>query len=297
MVDVYRQLAQYPVFTIDEAQGITGNRKTAYFHLRQLARKGLIQKVRNNIYSAINPATGQLVASRYQIACAITASAYLSHHSAFEYYGLANQVFNEVYVSSDTRFKAFAFDHVTYRYIASKMNDGVVEARHTTGVRLTDLERTVIDSIQDVNKVGGLEEELQGDRMVAKVFIDVRDLTVETVQELRLALHRSLAAHVGISESSAGIIDIANSEASKASMAQQLARSQGIPAEQVLALADNDADVTLLRWAGIGIAMGNASPAAKAAADGITSSNLRDGAAEALERWVLERPTGGLRRR
>lgn len=158
MVDVYRQLAQYPVFTIDEAQGITGNRKTAYFHLRQLARKGLIQKVRNNIYSAINPATGQLVASRYQIACAITSSAYLSHHSAFEYYGLANQVFNEVYVSSDTRFKAFAFDHVTYRYIASKMNDGVVEARHTTGVRLTDLERTVIDSIQDVNKVGGLEE-------------------------------------------------------------------------------------------------------------------------------------------
>lgn len=146
-------------------------------------------------------------------------------------------------------------------------------------------------------KVGGLEEELQGDRVIAKVFIDVRDLTVEAVQALRLALQRSLAAHVGISESSAGIIDIANSEASKASMAQQLARSQGIPAEQVLALADNDADVTLLRWAGIGIAMGNASPAAKAAADGITSSNLRDGAAEALERWVLERPTGGLGRR
>lgn len=158
MVDVYRQLAQYPVFTIDEAQRITGNKKTAYAQLRQLARKGLIQKVRNNIYSAINPATGQLVASRYQIACAITESAYLSHHSAFEYYGLANQVFNEVYVSSVTRFKTFSYDHVTYRHIASKRMDGVVEARNTIGVRLTDLERTVIDSIQDVNKVGGLDE-------------------------------------------------------------------------------------------------------------------------------------------
>ena len=81
-MDVYRRLAQYPVFTIEEAQGITGNKKTAYSHLRQLANKGLIQKVRNNIYSAINPATGQLVASRYQIACAITASACLSHSGA-----------------------------------------------------------------------------------------------------------------------------------------------------------------------------------------------------------------------
>jgi len=85
--------------------------------------------------------------------------------------------------------------------------------------------------------------------------------------------------------------------ATKAAMAQQLARSLGIPAEQVLAIGDSDNDVALLRWAGIGIAMGNASPAAKEAADGVTSSNLRDGAAEAMERWVLERPATGLGRR
>ena len=39
--------------------------------------------------------------------------------------------------------------------------------------------------------------------------------------------------------------------------------------------------------------MGNATPAAKAAADVITSSNLRDGVAEALEQWVLGRRSGG----
>jgi predicted transcriptional regulator of viral defense system len=38
------------------------------------------------------------------------------------------------------------------------MKEGVVEAKNTTGVRITDLERTVVDSIRDFNKIGGLEE-------------------------------------------------------------------------------------------------------------------------------------------
>ena len=38
------------------------------------------------------------------------------------------------------------------------MKAGVVEARNITGVRITDLERTVIDSIRDFEKIGGFEE-------------------------------------------------------------------------------------------------------------------------------------------
>lgn len=92
------------------------------------------------------------------VACAITDTAYISHHSAFKYYGLANQVFYEVYVSSEIKFNHFEYGHVTYKYVASRMKEGIVEAKNTTGVRITDLERTVIDSIKDFNKIGGLEE-------------------------------------------------------------------------------------------------------------------------------------------
>ena len=157
-MDVYNQLAKYPVFTIDEVEKLTGNSKTAYSQLDRLMKKGLIKKVRKNIYSVVNPVTGQIVATRYQIACAVTDTAYISHHSAFEYYGLANQVFYEVYVSSETKFNAFEYDHVTYKYVASRMQEGIVEAKNTTGVRITDLERTVIDSVRDYNKIGGFEE-------------------------------------------------------------------------------------------------------------------------------------------
>lgn len=157
-MDVYTELAKYPVFAIDDIKKLTGNKNTAYSQLNRLIKKGLVKKIRKNIYSVVNPATGLIVATRYQIACAITNTAYISHHSAFEYYGFANQVFYEVYVSSETKFNHFDYDHVTYKYVASRMKEGVVEAKNTTGVRITDLERTVIDSIRDFNKIGGFEE-------------------------------------------------------------------------------------------------------------------------------------------
>ncbi len=156
-MNTFSELAKHPVFTIDEVKKLTGNLKTAYSQLERLMKNGLVKKIRKNIYSAVNPATGQLVATRYQIACAITDTAYISHHSAFEYYGLANQVFYEVYVSSETRFNHFEYENVTYKCLASRMQQGVVEAKNTTGVRITDMERTVIDSIRDFNKIGGFE--------------------------------------------------------------------------------------------------------------------------------------------
>ena len=157
-MDLLIELAKYPVFRIDDVKEFSGNEKTAYTRLNRLMKRHIVRKVRKNIYSVVNPATGQLVATRYQIACAITDTAYISHHSAFEYYGLANQVFYEVYVSSEKRFNHFEYDHLTYKYIASRMSEGVVEAKKTTGVRITDLERTVVDNIRDFNKIGGFEE-------------------------------------------------------------------------------------------------------------------------------------------
>ena len=158
MVQGYSELAKLSVFSIENAEKITGNKKSAYSLLARLMKKGLVKKIRNNIYSTVNPATGQIFATRYQIACAASPTAYISHHSAFEFYGLANQVFYEIYVSSETRFRDFQFDNISYKYIASKIHGGVCEAKNTQGVRVTDLERTVLDSIKDFKKIGGFEE-------------------------------------------------------------------------------------------------------------------------------------------
>lgn len=61
----------------------------------------------------------------------------------------------------------------------------------------------------------------------------------------------------------------------------------GIRREEIMACGDGDNDVTMLREAGFGVAMGNAEEAVKAAADYITATNDEDGAAKAIERYAL----------
>jgi predicted transcriptional regulator of viral defense system len=83
----------------------------------------------------------------------------VAYHTAFEYHGLANQVYYEVYAASDTRFRDFEHDGLVYRRVASPFNNGV--ETKADGARVTNLERTVIDGINSFDKAGGLEELLR----------------------------------------------------------------------------------------------------------------------------------------
>ena len=64
-----------------------------------------------------------------------------------------------VIVSSETPFATFEYDFLTYRYIASRIKPGIITL--PDGVRVTDTERTIIDGINDFEKVMGLEELLR----------------------------------------------------------------------------------------------------------------------------------------
>ena len=63
----------------------------------------------------------------------------------------------------------------------------------------------------------------------------------------------------------------------------------GIPRESIMACGDGDNDVHLLREVGFGVAMANAQPQVKEAADHITASNDEDGVARAIEKFALHR--------
>ncbi|HET9111022.1 MAG TPA: Cof-type HAD-IIB family hydrolase [Ktedonobacterales bacterium] len=77
-------------------------------------------------------------------------------------------------------------------------------------------------------------------------------------------------------------------DSSKGSGLRWLARRLGIPMSQTLAIGDGVNDVSMLRAAGLGIAMGNAAPEIQAEANGVTAPNDEDGAALAIERYVLD---------
>ncbi|MBQ9989293.1 MAG: HAD family phosphatase [Clostridia bacterium] len=66
-----------------------------------------------------------------------------------------------------------------------------------------------------------------------------------------------------------------------------LAEHFGVPQESVMAIGDGWNDDSMIRWAGLGVAMGNAVPSLKALADVICQTNEEDGFAKAIEEYVL----------
>ena len=135
---------------------MTGNEHAAHSLLYDYINARYIERIRRDLYTAISLETKQPIANRFLIATNIAKDAYVSFHSAFEYYGYANQVFYEVYVTSASRFSDFTYDGLTYSRISPRIESGITTTN--TGIRVTDLERTVIDSIYAFEKIGGLEE-------------------------------------------------------------------------------------------------------------------------------------------
>jgi len=74
---------------------------------------------------------------------------------------------------------------------------------------------------------------------------------------------------------------------SKGDALRRLSAHLDVPQAQVMAVGDQGNDADMIAWAGVGVAMGNGSPAAKAVADWITPPLAEDGVAVAIERFVL----------
>jgi Cof subfamily protein (haloacid dehalogenase superfamily) len=80
---------------------------------------------------------------------------------------------------------------------------------------------------------------------------------------------------------------ITSSDATKERALARLCADLQVPPERVLAVGDSRNDVPMLRWAGIGVAMANASPEVRHAVGLVTGSCERDGAAQAIYQYAL----------
>ncbi len=74
---------------------------------------------------------------------------------------------------------------------------------------------------------------------------------------------------------------------SKGAALKTLAARLGIPREQVVAIGDHENDLQMIAWAGLGLAMGNAIPAVREAADAIIPTVEEAGVAWAIKRYLL----------
>ncbi|WP_199825452.1 Cof-type HAD-IIB family hydrolase [Streptomyces sp. SCSIO 75703] len=90
--------------------------------------------------------------------------------------------------------------------------------------------------------------------------------------------------------SPSALLEISGPDVSKASTLALCCAERGISHEEVVAFGDMPNDVEMLTWAGRSYAMGNAHPAALAAASGQTVANNEDGVALVIERMLADLP-------
>jgi Cof subfamily protein (haloacid dehalogenase superfamily) len=122
--------------------------------------------------------------------------------------------------------------------------------------------------------------------------------TRQAMLDLEDALHREvpgkLSTHVLRSPRYTGfMVELAPAGVTKWSAIRRLAARWDIGDEAICAVGDDVNDIPMIRSAGLGVAMGNALPAVKAAADRIAPSQEEDGLVEVVE-WLLGKD-GGMR--
>ena len=103
--------------------------------------------------------------------------------------------------------------------------------------------------------------------------------------------HRVELSH---SNSADGLLEISAAGVDKGRGLARLCASLNAAAEDVIAFGDMPNDLSLLRWAGRAVAVGNAHPAVREAADEVAPANDEDGVATVLERMLeaVRRPVG-----
>lgn len=110
--------------------------------------------------------------------------------------------------------------------------------------------------------------------------------TKERIDQIRPQLEQTIGQEATIVQALDYMVEILPPGASKGDGLRRVLAHLQIDPARVMALGDGENDVEMLQLAGLGVAMGNAMPAAKKAADVVTATNDEDGVAQALARFL-----------
>ena len=100
---------------------------------------------------------------------------------------------------------------------------------------------------------------------------------------MKAALGRNLSVY----RSEPFFLEILPKGIDKAQCLTQLLEKIGIQREEIIACGDGYNDLTMIQYAGLGVAMENAVLPVRSAADFVTYSNNDDGVAHVVEKFLL----------
>lgn len=151
--------------------------------------------------------------------------------------------------------------------------------------------------IEDPIRFGASPQAVEYVRSTRKLVDDIRDFILRHSADLdsmdivvkdsaqKEEIWRKLEAatdEIYITSSVQQLIEISDKQCGKHAGAAYVLKDLGLPRESLAAFGDADNDIDMLRFAGCGIAMANASEGCKQAADYVTGHHDEDGLAQAF---------------
>lgn len=132
-------------------------------------------------------------------------------------------------------------------------------------------------TIKDLNEVEDDED------IVKVMMIDPQEILDKAIEKLPKDLYDKYS----VFKSAPFFLEFTNKEVDKGKGLKKLGEYLGIKQEEIIACGDAGNDLSMIKYAGLGVAMENATEDVKKAADYITLSNDNDGIAHVVEKFIL----------
>ena len=105
-------------------------------------------------------------------------------------------------------------------------------------------------------------------------------------EKLEKQLQEKYGGVASIYRSEPFFLEIMPKDVDKASSLDRMLTGMGISREDVICCGDGFNDISMIKYAGVGVAMENAQPAVREAADYVTASNDNDGLVEVIDKFI-----------
>ena len=194
-----------------------------------------------------------------KVACGtIVNQAILKGQDAIELYAMAQKLGVNILAYSLTR-----------GLITPKQNTYTDYEARLNGIEFTEFDFNLLEKDEDILKV---------------MMIDEPDLLSDAINRLP----QSLQSKYSMARSLPFFFEFMNIDSNKGKGMEALTAHLGLNPEQIICVGDAANDLEMIKYAGLGVAMENATDEVKAHANYITASNDNDGVAHVFEKYILK---------
>lgn len=167
-------------------------------------------------------------------------------------------------------------------------NDFEILTYQGTGIAATDKDDGYVLHEAYINKM----EVVQYDDFLGQLVFPINKCLIvgepDRLAQLEQSLAKQMEGKMNVYRSADFFLECVPLGIDKAASLDRLFSQLGIKAEETIACGDGYNDLSMIKYAGLGVAMANAAKEVQEAADFVTLSNEEDGVAHVVEKFILQ---------